>query len=56
MKNNNNNNGNGFLEIFGNGLMLIGLLFFVAVAGSVTSDKYFGTKIKSSDFKVGEIK
>lgn len=50
------NGGMGMMESLGNGLMAIGLIFFVAVAGSVASDRYFGTKIKSSDFKVGEIK
>lgn len=53
---NGGNGGGGMMESVGNGLMAIGLIFFVVVAGSVASDRYFGTKIKSSDFKVGEIK
>lgn len=50
------NGGIGMMESLGNGLMAIGLIFFVVVAGSVASDRYFGTNIKKGDFKVGEIK
>lgn len=55
----NDTGGNGgmrMMESVGNGLMAIGLIFFVVVAGSVASDRYFGTNIKKGDFKVGEIK
>lgn len=51
-----NSGGMGMMESLGNGLMAIGLIFFLVVAGSVASDRYFGTNIKGGDFNIGKLR